>query len=54
MEQVASWSSVKMRPQFDEVGKRLRVVWDLLYLEICISISGKNKGIKRMIWWLYS
>lgn len=45
MEQVASWSSVKMRPQFDEVGKRPECSWGLaLFRNMHFSIRKKERN----------
>ena len=54
MEQVASWSSVKKRPQFDEVGKKTERSSGLALFRNMHFIIRKKKGIKRMIWWPYS
>ena len=54
MEQVASWSSVKIRPQFDEVGKKTERSSGLALFRNMHFIIRKKKGIKRMIWWPYS
>ena len=54
MEQVASSSSVKMRPQFDEVGKKTESSSGLALFRNMHFVIRKKKGIKRMIWWPYS
>ena len=54
MEQVASWLSVKMRSQFDEVGKNPERSSGLALFRNMHFIIRNKKRIKRMIWWPYS